>query len=159
MDQETKLLPRTAIQTIAACMVYDSDLSKSDKLLSIQFIESASNRQIQHYIINGEFVREDEVLVEAFFIPAAIIAASLAAGRAVYDMEFSKAARACQNMKGPVKKSCMKRFKVKGISGKISSLRREMGKCNQTAKPEKCRKMFLNYIKNAEKQMRKIQAE
>jgi hypothetical protein len=53
----------------------------------------------------------------------------------------------------------MKNYKLRGVAGKISMLRREMGKCGQTAKPDKCRKMFITYIRNADKQMRKIQSE
>jgi hypothetical protein len=140
-------------------MVYDSDMSKPGKMQMVQFIESASEKQLQHYIIHGEVVKEKDTIVEAFFLPAVIIGAALAAGRAIYDTEFSKAAKACPEMKGAAKKECMKRFKVRGISGKISALRREMGKCNQTSRPDKCRKMFMDYIKNAEKQMRKIYSE
>jgi hypothetical protein len=53
----------------------------------------------------------------------------------------------------------MKAYKLRGVSGKISALKREMGKCNQTSRPDKCRKMFITYIRNADKQMRKIQSE
>lgn len=155
------MLPKSAFQTIAACMVYDSDESYQSKMQLVRFIESASISQLQHYIIHGDIVKEEETDVNeiALLIPATIIAAAAAAGRAIYDNEFSKAAKACQPMQGSAKKSCMKRFKLRGISGKLSALRREMGKCNQTSRPDKCRKMFMSYIQTAEKQMKKIQSE
>jgi hypothetical protein len=149
---------KKALQTIAACMVYDSDMSKPAKIQLINFIESATLKQLQHYIIHGDIVKEENAqVVEGFFIAAALIGAAAAAGRAIYDQEFSKAAKSCQNMRGVAKKSCMKRFKLRGVSGQINALRKEMGKCNQTARPDKCRKMFSTYIKNAETKMRKIQ--
>ena len=154
------MLPKSALQTIAACMVYeDETLSKPAKMQLVRFIEDATEKQLQHYIIHGDIVKEEDVQVEAFFIPAVIIGAAAAAGRAIYNNEFSKAAKSCQGMMGEAKKACMKRFKLRGISGQISALRREMGKCNQTARPDKCRKMFMKYIVNAEKKMKKIQAE
>lgn len=157
------MLPKSALQTIAACMVYEAEMSKPAKLQLVRFIEGASKKQLQHYIIHGEIVGEQDcqssVSEIAFLVPAAIIAAAAAAGRAIYSAEFSKAAKACQNLKGMDKKNCMKRYKLRGVSGKISALRREMGKCNQTSRPDKCRKMFQSYINNAEKQMRKIQSE
>jgi len=154
------MLPKSALQTIAACMVYEDDkFSKPVKLQLLRFIEDASEKQLLHYIIHGKIVREEDVLVEAFFIPAMIIGAAAAAGRAIYNSEFSKAAKACNTMQGVAKKSCMKRFKIRGVAGQISALRREMGKCNQTARPDKCRKMFMSYIANAEKKMKKVQQE
>jgi len=154
------MLPKSALQTIAACMVYDSELPKPSKLQLVRFIESASENQLKHYIVHGEIVKEHDVIVSevAWLVPAAIIAAASAAGNAIYNMQFSKAAKACQNMKAADKKNCIRRYKINGISGKISALKREMGKCNQTSRPDKCRKMFDTYIKNAEKKMRKIQA-
>jgi len=154
------MLPKSALQTIAACMVYDSDLSKPGKMQMVRFIESASMRELQHYIIHGNIVSDKETQVtEDFFIAATLIGAAAAAGRAIYSSEFSKAAKACSQMRGVAKKSCMQRYKIRGVSGKIQALRREMGKCNQTSRPDKCRKMFINYIRNAEKQMKKIQAD
>ena len=154
------MLPKSALQTIAACMVYDDNISKPAKIRLVRFIELASEKQLQHFIIHGTIVENKDVHVEAnFFRNAAIIGTALAVGRAIYSNEFSKAAKACAEMKGDEKKICMKRFKIRGTAGKISALRKEMGNCNQTSRPDKCRKMFVNYIRNAEKQMKKIQAD
>jgi len=155
------MLSKSALQTIAACMVYDEDISKPAKMQILRFIESASEKQLQHYIVHGDIVAEQEVAISevAFLVPAAIIAAAAAAGRAIYNAEFSKAARACQMFQGKEKKSCMKKFKIRGLNGKISAMRREMGKCNQTSRPDKCRKMFSDYIREAEKQLKKVQSE
>jgi hypothetical protein len=157
-----KKLNKSALQTIAACMVYESDLSKSSQVQLIRFIEEATEKQLQHYILHEEIVKDSEVQINElipFLAAAAILSAAVAAGRAIYDGEFSKAAQACKDQEEGVRKSgCIKRFKLRGITGKISALRREMGKCTQTVKPDKCRKMFAKYIANAQKQMRKIQA-
>lgn len=155
------MLHKSALQTIAACMVYDMDISKPGKMQLMRFIENASERQLQHYLIHGEIVAEQEVNIAEIgvLVPAAIIASAAALGRAIYNREFSKAARACQEYNGAEKKDCMKKFKIRGISGKISALRREMGKCSQTSRPDNCRKMFQKYIVDAEKQMKKIQAK
>ena len=155
------MLPKSALQTIAACMVYDEDMSKPAKMQVLRFIESASEKQLQHYIVHGNIVAEQEVEISeiAFLVPAAIIAAAAAAGRAIYNNEFSKAAKACQAEEGQTKKDCMKKFKLRGLSGKISAMKREMGKCNQTSRPDKCRTMFAKYIQDAEKQLKKVQAE
>ena len=157
------MLPKSALQTIAACMVYeDEKIYRSNKMRLVRFIERASEKQLLHYIIHGEVVREGDVNVSevAPLIPVMIIGAAAAAGRAIYNSEFSKAAKACGNMEaGAAKKSCMKRFKMRGVTGQISALKREMGKCSQTARPDKCRKMFMNYISNAEKKLKKIQSE
>ena len=155
------MLPKIALQMIAACILYESDLPKPAKIQMLHFIENDTNEsELKNYIVSGKFSTTpeiDRINEVAFLLPGAVIASAIAAGKAFYDNQFSEAAKACIKLKGQVKKDCMKRFKVKGISGKIAALRREMGKCNQTIRPDKCRKMFLNYIKNAEKQMRKIQ--
>lgn len=152
------MLSKTALQTIAACMVYDAKISKPAKMQLVRFIENASEKQLYHYLIHGNIVQEKDTLVEGVFIPALIIAAAVAAGRSIYDSEFSKVAKACKDTeRGDARKSCIKGFKLRGVSGQISALKREMGKCNQTSRPDKCRKMFMNHIKNAEKKMKKIQ--
>jgi len=157
------MLPKSALQAIAACMVYEDDhLHKSNKMRLMRFFEGASEKQLLHYITHGEVVRERDANVSeiAPLIPVMIIGAAAAAGRAIYNSEFSKAAKACGNMEaGAAKKSCMKRFKIRGVTGQISALKREMGKCSQTSRPDKCRKMFMNYITNAEKKLKKIQSE
>lgn len=154
------MLPKSALQTIAACMVYDSDISKPAKMQTVRFIESASEKQLKHYILHGEIKHDSEIQLEVnFFIAAAILGAAAAAGRAIYDSEYSKAAKSCSIMEGDAKKKCMKRFKMRGVNGQISALRREMAKCSQTSRPDKCRKMFTNYIESANKKLKKIQAE
>jgi hypothetical protein len=155
------MLPRSALQTIAACMLYESDLPSSEKKYIIRFIEMATENQIKHYIVHGELVSDNRTQVSelGWILSSALISAASAAGRAIYNKFFSDAAQACRDKKGPVRKACMKNYKLRGVAGKISMLRREMGKCGQTAKPDKCRKMFIKYIRNADKQMRKIQSE
>lgn len=155
------MLPKIALQMIAACMLYESDMPRPAKLQMLYFIENATTEiELRNYIVYGKFSTGpeiDKVNEASFLLPGAVIASAIAAGRAFYEKQFGEAARACIKLKGQLKKDCMQKFKLKGMSGKISALRREMGKCNQTLRPDKCRKMFLNYIKTAEKQMRKIQ--
>lgn len=155
------MLPKSAYQAIAACMLYDSDMSKSLKLKILTFVEHASINQILHYLIHDEFVREDETRLvnEGFILTAALITAASASGRAIYSKFNSAGAQACRDKLGVAKKQCMKNYKLRGVAGKVSALRKEMGKCSQTPKPEKCRKMFINYIRNAEKEMRNIQSQ
>lgn len=155
------MLPKSAYQTIAACMLYDSDMSKAQKLRILEFIEKASSKQILHYLIHDEFVREGETRLvnEGFILTAALITAASAAGRAVYSKFNSVGQQACRDKLGLAKSACLKNYKARGVAGKVSALRKEMGKCSQTPKPEKCRKMFIKYIRNAEKEMRKIQSQ
>lgn len=155
------MLPKSAYQTIAACMLYDSNLPKSVKLEHLEFIENASEKQIMHYLIHDEMVSEQEIELvgEGFILATALLFAASSAGRALYNKNFSDGAKACRDKGGVAKKMCMRNFKVKGISAKIAALRREMGKCSQTAKPDKCRKMFATYIRNAEKEMRRAYSQ
>lgn len=155
------MLPKSAYQTIAACMLYDSDMPKPLKLKVLNFVEYATSEQILHYLIHDEIVKEEETqLVEVGFImAAALITAASASARAVYSKFNSAGAQACRDKDGIAKKQCIKNYRLRGVAGKVSALRREMGKCGQTAKPDKCRKMFFNYIRNAEKEMRRIQSQ
>lgn len=155
------MLSKKALQMIAAGILYESELPKPEKIQMLHFIENMTTEsELRNFIVYRKFSTSseiDKINEVAFLLPAAVIATALAAGRAFYDKQFSEAAKACIKMRGKMKKDCMKKYKIKGLAGKMASLRREMGKCNQTAKPNKCRKMFLNYIKNIEKQARKIQ--
>lgn len=155
------MLPTSAYQTIAACMLYDCDMPKPLKLKVLNFIEHASSKQILHYLIHDEIVREEETqLVElGFILTAALVTAASASARAVYSKFNSAGAQACRDKEGVARKQCIKNYRVRGVAGKVAALRREMGKCGQTSKPDKCRKMFINYIRNAEKEMRKIQSQ
>jgi hypothetical protein len=154
------MLSKSALKTIAACMVYESkELSKPAKMQLVRFIENASPLQLQHYIVHDEIVRGKDAQIQEFLAPALLIAAAIAAGRAFYNNYFSKAAKECQEKENVAKKVCMKRYKLRGISGQISALQREMGKCNQTLRPDKCRKTFQQYIKDAENKRKKIEEE
>jgi hypothetical protein len=161
------MLPKSAFQTIAACMLYDSDMPKSDKLEILEFIEHASEQQLMHYLVHGECLSNEELsefvitagAVGSFILSSALISAASAMARAVYSKYNGAGAQACRDKEGMAKKACLKNFKVKGVSAKIAAYRKEMGKCGKTQRPDKCRKMFQNYIRTAEKQMRKIQTE
>jgi hypothetical protein len=156
------MLPRSAYQSIVAYMLYESDMRKSEKLEILEFVESATIEQMLHYLIHDEIVNENETqLVEmGFIMSTALMAAATSLAQAVYSRFSGQGVNACRAMEDSVKrKACQKNYKLRGAAGKISALRKEMGKCSKTANPDKCRKMFQNYIRNAEKQMRGIQTE
>jgi len=149
---EKLMLHKETLQIIAKSIVYESNLSIEAKLKMVHAIDCATRTQLNNYV-------ERKILnshTEGVFLAGAILTSAILAGNAVYSNFFSKAAKECESYKGNAKQMCMKNFKLRGLAGKISALRKEMGKCNQTLKPDKCRKMFISYIKNAEKQSLKI---
>lgn len=153
------MISKEAAKLIAINMIYESSLSKTSKIQLVRFVEDASINQLSHFILHQEIVKEDETSINEFVQIAAITALAVAAGSAAYSKYFSDAAKACSDKKGMDKKICIKGYKLKGMSAKISALRKEMSKCNQTLKPDKCRKTFQKYIKNIEKQIIKLRAK
>lgn len=147
------MLNKETLQIIAKTIVYESKLSTKSKLKMVDAIDYATQSQLHNYIEH-----KANIHTEGVFVAAALLAAAIGVGNSVYANFFSKASKDCENYKGDAKKICMKNFKLRGLVGKVSALRSEMGKCNQTLKPDKCRKMFMKYIHNIEKQGMKIKS-
>lgn len=156
------MIPRSAYKTIVAKMLYDSDIPKSEKLEVLEFVENATVEQMLHYLIHDEIVNENETqLVEMGFIMSTVLmSAATSLAQAVYSRFSGQGANACRALDDSTKrKACKKNYKLRGAAAKIATLKKESGKCNKTANPEKCRKMFQTYIRNAEKQLQNIRTE
>jgi poly-D-alanine transfer protein DltD len=156
------MLPKSYLKAIAAYIVYESKLSKYAKIQMLRFIENeASENQLIVLVTEGEIrkVSEDENISEAVIVvPALLIATALSFGRIAYDKMFSQAAKMCAAKDPNNKKQCIKDFKIKSHYAKITALKREMGKCNQTNNAKKCRDMFIKHIRKIEKQVQKVRA-
>lgn len=153
------MLPKSYLKVIAACVVYESKLSKYAKIQMLRFIENeASEKQLKVFINDGEIrkVSENEVVSEvAIVIPAMLVAAALSVARMSYDKIFSQAAKSCADKEGDNKKRCMRDFKLKSHYAKLTALKREMGKCNQTNNAKKCREIFIKHMRKIEKQVQR----
>lgn len=147
MDQnkllEVNNLSTRKLKTIAAYLVYESDLENSQKLSLLNFIEHVANRrQITDMII----IKEADLLVTSI-----IIAAALAAGNKAYYKVYSPSTQACREQED--KKSCLKQYKLNALAAKRNEVRKSIGRCTQTIKPEQCQKTFSNTIQKIEKQI------
>ena len=153
------MLPKSYLKVIAACVVNEANLSKYAKIQMLRFIESeASESQLRVFITEGKIrnVSEDEIISEIpVLIPAMIIASALAVARIAHDRFFSQAAKACADKDRDDRKRCMRDFKLRANYAKLTALKREMGKCNQTSDVKKCRDTFMGYMKKIEKQIQK----
>ena len=152
------MLPKSYLKVIAACVIYESTLSKNAKIQALRFIENeASEMQLKVFINEGKIcqVSESEVIQDAVFIPAMVIAAALGVAKVAYAQFLSKAATACVGKKFVEKQKCMRDYRIKANAVKISALKREMSKCNQTNNVKKCQNIFLKHINRIEKQIQK----
>lgn len=93
---------------------------------------------------------------EAFWVPAMLIFTALSVAKKIYDNEMSASGKACQGKQGYALDVCVRNFKTKALNSKIVSLKKEMAKCSNTEKPEKCRKTFMKHINKIQNQMIKI---
>lgn len=140
---EVNNLSTNKLKTIAAYFVYESDLETSQKLSLLNFIEHVANRkQITDMII----IKEADLLVTAI-----IIASALAAGSKAYYKIYSASTQACREQEN--KKDCLKQYKLNALSAKRNEVRKYIGRCTQTIRPEQCQKTFSNTIQKIEKQI------
>ncbi len=151
------MLQKSYLKVIAAYIVDESKLSKYAKIQMIRFIENnASNSQLEVFITEGEIRSEAENITEYAPIGVAlVIGAGLAVGKAAYNRFFSDVAKACAGRKQDDKRRCVRDFKLKASYAKLTALKREMGKCNQTNNVKKCRNTFIKHMKKVEKQIQK----
>jgi hypothetical protein len=141
--QELNKLSTNNLRTIAAFCIYESNLSKSEKLSLLAYVEYAANRK---QILDTVIIQEASLLVTAI-----IIASALASGNKAYYKIFAPSTQACREQED--KKGCLKQFKLNGLAAKRNEVRKHISKCAQTIKPEQCQKTFSNVLKKIEKQI------
>jgi len=155
------MLQRSYLKFIAACVVYESALSKYAKIQTLRFIENeASEDQMRVFLLEGKIrkVGADEVVDEAvlkYLPPVMVVRAAITAGKLAYNKFFGPAVKACAGRKGDDKKMCIKNYKLKANYAKLAALRKEATKCNQTNDANKCRKMFADHMRKIEKQIQR----
>ena len=154
------MLQKSYLKLICASIVCESNLSKYAKIQMIRFIENeASERQLTIFINEGKIqkVSEAEIISEIAPIVAVplITAAAFAVGKSVYNKFYSNVAKACAGRDRDDKKRCIRDFKLKANYARLSALKKEMGKCNETNNVKKCRNTFLKHMKKIEKQIQK----
>jgi len=151
------MLQKSYLKVVAAYIVDESTLSKYAKIQMLRFIENdASEAQLKVFITEGKIRSESENISEIAPIAAAlVIGAGLAVGKAVYNKFYSDVAKACAGRKQDDKRRCIRDFKLKASYAKLTALKREMGKCNQTNNVKKCRNTFIKHMKKVEKQIQK----
>lgn len=153
------MLQKPYLKLIAASIVYESNLSKYAKIHMLRFIEhEAYERQLSIFINEGKIrkVSESEIVSEIAPIAVALVAAAgLAVGKSVYNKFYSNVAKACAGRDRDDKKRCIRDFKLKANYARLSALKKEMGKCNETNNVKKCRNTFLKHMRKVEKQIQK----
>jgi len=149
------MLPKTYLKFVASSVVYESALSKYAKVQLMRFIENASSDQLYFFINEGRI--SNESLSEAFVVPAMLLVAATSAAKLAYDRVFSDAARYCSNEETREARSqCIKNYKIRANRAKLTALRREMPKCDQTNNVKKCRETFMKHIQRIEKDMERL---
>ncbi len=153
------MLSKSYLKVIAVYIVYESKLSKYAKIQILRFIESgASESQLNIFITEGKIrkLSEGEIISEIpILVPAMIIGAAIAAGKAAHAKFYSNAAKVCAGKEREEKKKCMQDFRIKANYARLAALKREMGKCSQTDDLKKCRENFIRHIGKIEKQIQK----
>lgn len=160
------------LKVIAYSMVLEADLSESAKRQLFNFLRSATDPQIKLFVVEGRVgnvTKEEELKIDSFLQEVAPLAAyvassvvfsmGLAVAAKIFNKFWGEAVRACAEEKGREKEICKKRYMITAYQQKISTLRREASKCNQTADPEKCQKPFLKAIEKTQKQLIKVRAK
>ena len=148
---------KKALQAAAAYLVYESNYNKEIKLKMIDIIEHSTEERLLYLIEYGAFNSKQENISERSLSSIHILLTiAKSRGKALYTKFFGEAIKVCDNKEGKFRKECIKNYKVKALKGKILALKREMPKCIQTNRPEKCRKRFMKHIKSIEKKILKI---
>ncbi len=165
------------LRIFAGQIVMESKMSTPTKLQLLPWLQSeATDSQVKAFLLDGKIVQLDdqaeevvndrfessqinEIRVKAGF--GAIVALGVA--RKAYQTWMSKAAKACATVrkrKGfKAAKACRIEYQIKGEHAKISSLRRDIGKCSQTSNPRKCEKVIVKSMKGVEKKLFKLQKQ
>jgi len=151
------MLQKSYLKVIAAYIIDESHFSKYAKIQMLRFIENdASESQLKVFITEGKIQSEGENISEIAPIAVAlVIGAGLAVGKVAYNRFFSDVAKACAGRKQDDKRRCIRDFKLKASYAKLTALKREMGKCNQTNNVKKCRNTFIKHMNKIEKQIQK----
>ncbi len=157
------------LRILSFYLVRESDLSKPAKLQLLNYLRDASNAQVKLFVATGEIgqiSKIDESKLDEFISEVAPLAAYIAQdivfNKAIniasqkYSYWFGQAAKACAEKVGPEKRLCKKRFVLRSYHEKLRVLKAEAPKCSGTSKPEKCRKRFVEKIKQIEKQIAKV---
>ena len=153
-------------------LVRESDLSKPAKLQLLNYLKEASDAQVKLFIVTGEVgqiskideSKLDEKLLEVAPI-AAVVASDIVFNKAIniasqkYSYWFGQAAKACADKIGMQKKLCKKQHMQRPYYEKLRALKVEAPKCAGTNKPDRCRKKFIEKIKQVEKQIIKIRSK
>ena len=130
-----------------------SDLPRNEKLTYLKVANNATT-EAELRLIANKFISEVEVgkVLKA----AVIVATAVLAGRQIYDMYFSKAAKQCKDMPMLDKRSCVQKAKIEALSQKYRALMREMPKCSQAHDVHKCKKRFTEEAEKARDEILKI---
>jgi len=154
------MLPKSYLKFIAAYNVYESNLSSYAKIQALRFIEGeASESQLKIFINEGKIrnVADGEIISEILpvIVAAAIVAAAAALGKIAYQKVIMNAVKECSQLKGDDKKRCVRDYKTKANYAKLTALKKEMVKCNQTNNVKKCRNMFIKHMRKIEQKIQK----
>ena len=154
------MLPKSYLKFIAAYTVHESNLSQYAKVQTLRFIENeASESQLKIFINEGKIrnVSDGEIMSEAvpFIVGVAIVAAAMALGKIAYQKVIMNAVKECASLKGDDKKRCVRDYKTKANYAKLTALKKEMIKCNQTNNVKKCRNTFLKHMRRIEQKIQK----
>lgn len=141
--QELNKLSTKKLKTVAAFCIYESELTKPEKLSLLAYVEFAANRK---QLLDMFIMQEANLLVTSV-----IIASALASGNKAYYKIFAPSTQACREQES--KKDCLKQYKLNGLAAKRNEVRKHISKCGQTIKPEQCQKTFSNVLKKIEKQI------
>ena len=160
------------LKLVSACLIHEAPLSESSKIQLLRFVRGASEAQLKLFVIEGkignvtneqEFELDKQLQevapIAAYYASGVVFSMATALAGKVFSKYFGEAARACAEKKGKERLICKKRFMSRAYQEKISVLRREAAKCNQTAKPEKCQERFIRMIKNVEQQLIKLRTK
>ncbi|HUU88825.1 MAG TPA: hypothetical protein VMX17_13890 [Candidatus Glassbacteria bacterium] len=159
------------LKLVAYLMVYESDLSKPAKLQLVNFLKEATEPQIKLFVVEGRVgnvsqkqeLELDSILevapIAAYYASGIVWGAAIALAMKAFNKYHGEAAKACAEKRGREKKLCMNVYTVRAYQQKITVLKTEAGKCNQTADPKKCREKFIKNIKVVEKQLIKIRSK
>jgi len=130
-----------------------SDLPKQEKLTFLRVAHKATT-EAELRLISNKFIKE--VKIGNILKAAVIIATAVLAGREIYDMYFSKAAKKCKDMKVLDKPSCVKKAKIEALTQKYRALMREAPKCSKAHDVQKCKEGFSKEVEKIRDEILKI---
>ena len=130
-----------------------SDLPKEEKLTFLRVAQKATT-EAELRLIANKFISEVEIgkILKA----AVIVATAVIAGREIFDMYFSKAAKKCKDMPLLDKRSCVQKAKIEALTQKYRALMREAPKCSQAHDVQKCKEGFTKEASKIRDEILKI---